>query len=442
MKIFYQPEKLSDGQPSKKGEGKMVYILSDDVHNIGFVSTRFAGTDGVSLETGKWASVFEKEGFSCFYFAGELDRHQDCSYLLEEAHFKHPVIRDIFRNSFGTDMRSRDLTKKIHEVKELIKDHLYKFIEKFNINLLVPENALTIPLNIPLGLAIAEIISETGIPTIAHHHDFFWERQQFKTNAIWEYLNMAFPPHIPPIRHVVINSSGSNQLSLRTGISSTIIPNVMDFENPPAPPNGYTSSVRKALGIEDDELFILQPTRVVKRKGIEHAIELISRLKMKAKLVISHASGDEGHDYERRVKEYSKMMKVNTVFVSDIIDDCRGECSDTGQKVYTLNDIYPYADLVTYPSNFEGFGNAFLEAVYYRKPILVNNYSIYRIDIKPKGFEAIEIDGYVTDDAVRQTRKVLEDPQLRERMVNKNYKIARQFYSYSVLHDKLMNLMV
>jgi hypothetical protein len=81
-----------------------------------------------------------------------------------------------------------------------------------------------------LGLAITEVIAETGLPTIAHHHDFFWQRQQFKTNAVWDYLNMAFPPHLPTIRHVVINSSAGNQLSLRTGISATTIPNVMDFK--------------------------------------------------------------------------------------------------------------------------------------------------------------------------------------------------------------------
>ena len=34
-------------------------------HNVGFVSTRYAGTDGVSLETAKWADVFEGVGFSC-----------------------------------------------------------------------------------------------------------------------------------------------------------------------------------------------------------------------------------------------------------------------------------------------------------------------------------------------------------------------------------------
>ena len=407
--------------------------------NVGFVSTRFAGTDGVSLETEKWAGVFEKEGFNCYYFAGEVDYPSECSYIAKEAHFKYPDNMDIHQNCFGVRIRGRFVTHKIYELKRKIKDHLYKFIEKFNITILVPENALTIPLNIPLGMAITEIISEIGIPTIAHHHDFFWERKQFLINAVWEYLNMAFPPHLPTVKHVVINSSADNQLSLRTGISGTVVPNVMDFENPPDPIDDYASDVRKALGIEDDELLILQPTRVVQRKGIEHAIELVNRLGMKAKLVISHASGDEGYDYEQRVIEYSKLLNVDTFFVSDIINKKRGYTKDK-RKIYTLYDIYPHADLVTYPSTFEGFGNAFLEAVYFRKPILVNSYSIYRIDIKPKGFSVIEFDGFIKDETVQVTKRVLRDKKMRENMVEQNYKIATRHFSYSTLHQKLKNL--
>ncbi len=420
-----------------------MYIPFDQVHNIGFISTRFAGTDGVSLEAEKWARVFEKERFHCFYFAGELDRPAAQSYLIPEAHFQHPEIRSIFNAAFAchaNGVRPRELTNQIHALKECLKDKLYEFIKKFKIQLLIPENALTIPMNIPLGLAITEIISETGIPTIAHHHDFFWERQQFKTNAVWDYLNMAFPPHLPQIRHVVINTSADNQLSLRTGISATIIPNVMDFEHPPEPPDEYADDVREALGVAPDEKLILQPTRVVKRKGIEHAIELVSRLGIKAMLVVSHASGDEGHDYEQRIVDYSHLMKVNTRFVAHIINDQRGT-TPNGRKIYTLEDIYHHADFITYPSSIEGFGNAFLEAIYFRKPILVNRYSIYTFDIEPKGFKAVEIDGYVTDEAVKETRALLEDEHLRKEMVETNYDLGKKYYSYKVLHEKLMDLM-
>ena len=64
------------------------------IKNFGFVSTRLAGTDGVSLEAGKWADVFEEEGFTCFYFAGELERPPERSYLAEEALFTHPDIKE------------------------------------------------------------------------------------------------------------------------------------------------------------------------------------------------------------------------------------------------------------------------------------------------------------------------------------------------------------
>lgn len=422
-----------------------MFIPSESVHNIGFVSTRLAGTDGVSLETVKWAEVFEKEGFNCFYFAGESDHGTARTFLAPLAHFHEPQIREVFNSVFGAHakgVRERRTTDLIHTLKEKLKDQLYAFIRKFNIDLLVAENALTIPLNIPLGLALTQVIAETGLTTIAHHHDFFWERQQFKTNSAWDYLNMAFPPHLPQIRHVVINSSANNQLSLRKGISSVIIPNVMDFKNPCPPPAGtYTLDVRRALGLEADEKLILQPTRVVQRKGIENAIELVSRLGIKARLIISHASGDEGHDYEQRIVEYSRRLQVNTLFVSDIINARRGKTED-GRKIYALRDIYHHADFVTYPSTFEGFGNAFLEAVYYRKPILVNRYSIYSFDIKPKGFETVEIDGYVTDAAVAQVRTILGDPALARAMTETNYTIGEKYFSYEVLHEKLMNLMV
>ena len=66
-----------------------------------------------------------------------------------------------------------------------------------------------------------------------------------------------------------------------------------------------------------------------------------------------------------------------------------------GRRRYVLADVYPHADLVTYGSSIEGFGNAFLEAVYYRRPLVVNRYSIYELDIKPRGFRVVEFDGYI-----------------------------------------------
>ena len=407
--------------------------------NIGFVSFRIAGTDGVSLELKKWADVFERNGDRCFYFAEELDTPEHCSFKSEYAHFKNPEIAKINAEIYGRSKRDPSITAKIHYYRKRLKREISDFVDKYKIDVLVPQNAVTIPLNISLALALTEYIAETEIKTIAHHHDFFWERKRFLRNCVWDYFNMAYPPHLPSVEHVVINSSGQNQLALRTGISSTLIPNVMDFNKPAPGKDDYNRDIKQALGIREDEIVILQPTRVVQRKGIEHAIELVSRLGEKAVFVISHASGDEGHEYECRVKDYAELMGIRAIFVSELIDDKRD--MKNGRKIYTLQDLYPYADFVTYPSLIEGFGNAFLETIYFKKPILVNNYSIYSTDIKPKGFEVVEMDDFITDETVQQVKDVLRYSEMRERMVHKNFNIARCFYSYEVLEEKLMDLM-
>jgi len=418
-----------------------VESMPDNSCNIGFVSTRFQGNDGVSLETEKWLDILLRMNFQCFLFGGDCDEQEiEYSYLVPEAHFKHPDIQAIYNQAFTLPIRSPDLSRQIQLHKDHLKAHLYQFVKRFSIQLLIIENALTIPLNLPLGVAITEFIAETGIPTIAHHHDFFWERKHFLVNCVWDYLNMAFPPHLPSIHHVVINSSGANQLALRTGISAMLIPNVMDFDNPPPAPDDYTGSLRADMGVASDEYFILQPTRIVQRKGIEHAIEMLHRLGKKSRLVISHASGDEGDNYESRVRNYAQLLNVPTNFVTDLIRDQRGVTED-GSRIYTLWDTYQQSDFVTYPSTIEGFGNAFLEAIYFRKPIMVNNYSIFSIDIKPKGFRVVEFDGYITDSTVENVNEVLENPTFRNDMVEHNFHLGRQYYSYKVLARRLETLL-
>ncbi len=415
---------------------------SGSIKNIGFISTRLQGTDGVSLETAKWVTVLEKLGYNCFFLAGLSDWEPKKTMILEEAYFDHPEIREIQKSCFGTTKRASELTGKIHNLRMRLKEGIYEFLDRFSIDLIVPENAITIPMNVPFGTAITEIIAETGIPTIAHHHDFSWERQRFLVNCIPDFLTMAFPPVLPSIQHIVINSPADKELSFRTGISAIIIPNILDFDTPPPGIDNYNKDVRKDLGLNDNDVFILQPTRIVARKGIEHSIELVSRLKNpKAKLIITHSAGDEGMAYQDRIINYAKIMKVPLIIRPEIIGENRAKTAD-GRKIYTLWDIYPHSDIVTYPSVYEGFGNAFLEAIYFKKPTIVNRYSIYEVDIEPKGFDVITMDGYITDKVIERLRTLLEDPEECRKMTDLNYHIAQRFFSYGILKSKLQTILI
>lgn len=408
-------------------------------HRIGFVSTRFFGTDGVSLESAKWSDVLTALGHTCFYFAGQSDRPAERSRVVPEAHFEHPEIQRINVDLFDDLRRSEATSEAVHRLWQHLKVALLKFLEDFGIDLMLVENALAIPMNVPLGLAITEVIAETGIPTIAHHHDFAWERRRYSVTAAADYLQAAFPPAMSEVHHVVINSFGARELAYRTGMPSTLIPNVMDFDDPPDAPDDYAHSMREDLGLASGESFLLQPTRVVPRKRIERAIEFTRRLELPAKLVISHTSGDEGDEYLAYLVDYAQVMGVDVIFGAEQFDYHRRRAAD-GRKIYSLADAYQQADLVTYPSQVEGFGNAFLEAIYYRKPLLMSTYEIFRRDIQPKGFQVVDFDEFLTRQTIQHARQVLRDPARAAEMVEHNYQLARRHYSYSVLRHCLDQL--
>jgi glycosyltransferase involved in cell wall biosynthesis len=415
--------------------------MSDSSRRIAFVSTRISGTDGVSLEISKWAEILERMGHQCFYIAGQCDdRPPQRSHVIPEAHFTHPAIAEINRRSFGVQLRSPQLSDRIREMTGIIDEKLHQALSRLAIEVIIAENCLTIPMNIPLGLALVETVMETGIGCVAHHHDFVWERERFIVNAVDDYIQAAFPPHLNEIQHVAINSTAAAAFSRPTALPCRVIPNVMDFASPPAP-TAKTAEFRRDIGLRDGDILILQPTRVVQRKGIETSIELVRRLgDPRCRLVITHGSGDEGAAYAQRVDSYAALMGVEVIYAAHWIGDEQDQ-EPGGRKKYSIWDAYQAADFVTYPSTYEGFGNAFLETVYFKKPILCNRYAIYRTDIEPCGFDVILMDGFLTDEVVERVREVATATDRRRRMVEHNYEIARRFFSYDRVEGELLAIL-
>ena len=160
----------------------------------------------------------------------------------------------------------------------------------------------------------------------------------------------------------------------------------------------------------------------------------------RCKLVVSHESGDEGYEYHHMLVEYARQCGVDLRFFASRVGEVR-QLNAAGQKVYTLWDLYPHAALVTYPSLYEGFGNAFLEAVYFKVPVLVNRYAIFGRDIEPKGFQCPVMEGYLTAEVVTEVRRILDDEAYRKKLVEHNFKVATRHYSYTELR-RLLRILI
>jgi glycosyltransferase involved in cell wall biosynthesis len=406
--------------------------------NIGFVSTRFAGTDGVSLEASKWARVLEDQGHTCYWFAGELAKSEHVSLRTVQADFKDDQNQWINHQLFSSHKKSLQLARIICNYKSTIAARLKLFIDMYRLDLLVVENALAIPMHIPLGLALADVIAETGMPTIAHHHDFYWERQRYlPLNGSKIYVHRAFPPRLPNIAHVVINSRARANLARLRGIRATVIPNVLDFENPPPADKERIKAFRQSIGLKPGDRMLLQPTRIVQRKGIEATIQLVKKLNHpRYKLVVSHEAGDEGFKYASKIKRLARETGVNIRFVDHMVADPYAPRPQSND-LFSLWEVYQAADFVTYPSLYEGFGNGLLEAIYLKKPLLVNRYKIFSEDIEPKGFDVVKMDGRLTAGVVAHIKQILHDKKRRTKMAAKNYRIASRHYSFTRLRNEL-----
>jgi mannosylglucosylglycerate synthase len=167
---------------------------------------------------------------------------------------------------------------------------------------------------------------------------------------------------------------------------------------------------------------------------------LVSRLDLpKARLYITHRSDDEGLAYWHWLKREAQVMGVQVQLIDHLIGNERAELK--GYKVYSLWDAYPHANLVTFPSLYEGFGNALLESIYFKRLTVVNRYPVYNADIKPLGFQFVEMDGFVDDHTIQETSQLLQDPQRVQEMVELNYQIALEQFSFEVLERKLGELL-
>ncbi len=410
----------------------------DPLH-LGFVATRLQGTDGVSLEVDKWITVLEDLGHECFYFAGQHDKPADRTVCVEEAFFQHPEIMDLTRQVFYEQNRTPELSRKLERIKDKLKDDIKEFIRKFDIHILITENACSLPVNLPLGMAIAEVLTEHHIPAIGHHHDFWWERKRFLGAPADDYLKAAFPPTSPEMHHIAINSVAQRHMAFRCGVSSRLIPNVMNFDDPPAEHDEVSRGLRADLEIPDGNLLFLQPTRVVPRKRIEKAIEFTRWMDRPATLVITHAAGDEGYDYQEYLKRTARMLEVDVRFIAGRFAQHRG-ANEKGQ-VYSLADAYLNADLVTYPSFLEGFGNAFLETIYHRRPILMTAYEIFKLDIEPKGFKTLRMDEFPTPDLIERARNLLDNQADFAHWIDQNYELGKAYFNYGNLREILNELL-
>lgn len=441
--------------------------------NILLAHFRVGETDGVSLEMDKWRTVLEEMGHQVYYLSGS---EKEGELYLPELSYLSVENTNFVNNAYIQLIDYIDIEAfkdSLLEYANRIETKLIEIIQGYNIDLIIPNNIWSLGWNLAAGIAFTGAIDRLNISAIGHHHDFFWEREKY-SNPTSEFVQNTLEEYFPPanknIQHVVINQIAKKELLKQKGLNSTVIPNVFDFDQPQWEVDEYNSDLRKCLGLSEQDIVILQATRITERKAIELAVEMTGLI-MKRKtelyglLYDGRGFGPEDkivllmpglQEAENRYIDFlQKLADENQVELILANEYFKSERERTGKsKYYSLWDAYTIADIITYPSILEGWGNQFLEGVFSRKPMAVFEYPVFSEDIKDKGFiyasfgsnYTLRDNGYVrvsnqqmnlvTDLVI----KFLKDNNYYNSVVNKNFTFGKKYFSYQVLADILKNI--
>jgi glycosyltransferase involved in cell wall biosynthesis len=264
-------------------------------------------------------------------------------------------------------------------------------------DLVVVENLLTIPMNLPASTVAVGVLR--GRPALLHHHDPPWQRARYREVT-------ALPVDDPRWRHVTINRLTAEQFGER-GIDAEVVYNGFDVEPRP----GDRLATRAALGVDPDERLLVHPVRAIERKSIPHALALAHALHATYWLT---GPPEEGFDHT----------------LHELLSSARGRV--VHQAVDDIDDLYAAADLVIFPSTWEGFGNPPIEASIRQRPVAVGRYPVLE-ELTALGFDWLS----VADTAAIEA--FLHQPDHEVLAMNRD--LAHRHFSRDQMHARLRALL-
>ena len=443
--------------------------MADDTFRIAFVSGKLGDVDGVSLEVDKWIQVLSRMGHEIWTVAGlyrqsvegvPAERQilmESISFdSAEQEYFENLVFPYLSkRPPHFTEARIAEIQAELETAGAEVGNQLYEIVQENRIDAVIAENTNAMPMSLLGGIAVFRVATIRRVATIFHHHDFWWERSRFSENLIEKLLNRIMPPSDLGTEHVVISSYASHILKSIKRVNPRVIPNCEDFENP-VTVDDWNADFREELGFAPDDLLVVQPTRIVPRKRIEDSVRLVGRfmeeypdLAKRVHFIVSLYQGDElDGTYVEDIQRLASRLGVRLHLIAQRVASRRGRTPE-GLKLYTTRDVLVHADLATYLPMWEGFGNAFLEAVSCRVPIVTTTYLVYKTDIQGAGFRGPEIrDRYdagglleIPGNILAEMRKILTDRKYRDAIAEHNFLVGAAEFGFDRLNRGLGSLL-
>lgn len=399
---------------------------------VAFISFRLKAQDGVSVEVEKRISIFDRWGFKTHRVAGYIPNPSDDDHVIAELSHRDPEIVALNRGIFNGGDRDK-VTDELQQLVERIEARLSPVLDGLDACMFFCENVFSVPLNPALTIALGRYLEQRDIPCIAIHHELIWQNPDFSDCVLGDALESHYPATLPQIMHVTTSEHSRRQVLRHTGLAASCWRNCFDFDASRAA-DAFNEPLRHDLGIAEDGIMFLQPTRATERKSIGLSVRFADDFAAASgKKVYLVVSGPCEEDYDSRFESLCRDAAVDVIHVPGWAGSHRQD--PVAESPYDIHDLYARSDMVTFPSSREGFGNPVLESIVHRKPLLVAGYPVLE-ELRDYGFQFLTYD----DATVGRVIKLMEHPRLLEEMLERNYDIGSRYFSLAVLEEQLEKL--
>lgn len=258
-----------------------------------------------------------------------------------------------------------------------------------------------------------------GIPTLLTVHDLsFLRYPETFPDKLVSYLNRVVPWSVERARHVLADSlSTKDDLQTLWGVSEekiTVLYSGVNERFRPVTEAAELTGVRERLGL-GDEPFVLAIGTVQPRKNYPLLIRAFRPVaaRLPHSLVIA---GGQGWLSEELPAEIERQGLAGRVHLAGFVDDA------------DLPALYSAAELLAFPSLYEGFGLPLLEAMACGTPVISSDASsLPEVARRGESEAAILISPHDEAAWSEAMLRTLSDPDLRRRLIVAGFDQAGRF---------------
>jgi glycosyltransferase involved in cell wall biosynthesis len=374
---------------------------------------------GVESVVRQHARLMSRHGHEVAIVCGEggpFDQ-QIQTLVFRELNSQEPLVRAAQEEAYNG--RPGEAYFRLLETLQKQLGPLFKEFDRF-----VVHNIFTMPFNLAAIQALSGL-AQQGRKTIAWTHDLAASNPDYKIPPYRTFDSIR--ERHAGVRYVTVSEARAAEFrNLMASDVDAIVPNGLDFA-------GSCNITPEVADLVRDDLatsiILFYPTRILARKNIAFALQIVGALRdigLPVRLLISGAPDS----HNRSSAEHFTGLKrlAADLQVQELI-------SWVNERFYVderqLHSLYMVADAMLFPSRQEGFGLPLLEAAAHRLPVFCSN-------IEP--LKSIALSGtllFDLRDAPRNVAERIRDAFEQDAIFKRKKQLLRDYSAEQLYVDKI-----